>query len=108
MSTELSADHAEIDRRAFLGTVASAAGVLLAASLAPLSQGRAAGRQTLPRVDGSPGATEGDRAEPSQDWDVDDMWGHRPRYAHPIPYGPARTSPVLWEHVDPIDYMLVI
>jgi hypothetical protein len=46
-------------------------------------------------------------AEPSSAWHVDDMWGHSPRYAHPIPYARTQGEPIAWEHVEPIDRMFV-
>ncbi|HUN73267.1 MAG TPA: hypothetical protein VMU40_02015 [Steroidobacteraceae bacterium] len=95
MSPEFStatADAAPIDRRTFLGSATAAAfvaatGVCVAAPT---------------RCPTEAGASEAD------EWHVDDICGHRPRYAHPIPHSPARCSPVLWERVDPIDRMLVI
>jgi hypothetical protein len=92
-----SPEPAAIDRRTFLGTVGAAAGALVAASVVPLIRRPDTSLEPPERADGA-----------EESWHVDDMWGHRPRYAHPIPYGPARTSPVLWERVEPIDYMLVI
>lgn len=105
-SPELPADGVPaIDRRAFLGTVGIAAGALLAASAVPLSVACARGLRTGEE----PSRTESKSAHTDEEvWHVDDICGHRPRYAHPIPHGPARTSPVLWERVDPIDYMLMI
>lgn len=99
----------ELDRRAFLG--AAAAGALAAAAAVPLTAralalvpGREAGRSGS-----EPLTAQGTRAAPGDaDWDIDDMWGHTPRYAHPIPHAPMRTSPVAWEHIDPIDRFLVI
>lgn len=98
------------DRRSFLGAVVTA-GAMAAAAAAPLtaralaltddSDVRSARDPSLPAQDISD-------APPDADWHIDDMWGHTPRYAHPIPYSPMRTSPVSWEHVDPIDRMLVI
>jgi len=37
------------------------------------------------------------------DWHVDDICGHWPRYAHPIPFAQAQSAPVAWEGVDPVD-----
>ncbi|HTW37751.1 MAG TPA: twin-arginine translocation signal domain-containing protein [Steroidobacteraceae bacterium] len=93
------------DRRAFLGTVGVAAGALVATSVVPFSVACAEGLRTREEPSGA-----GSRSAPTDEegWHVDDICGHRPGYAHPIPHGPARTSPVLWERVDPIDYMLMI
>ncbi|HTX24045.1 MAG TPA: twin-arginine translocation signal domain-containing protein [Steroidobacteraceae bacterium] len=88
-----------VDRRTFLGAVSATAGALVTASVVPLS---VAAAQDLGE------SAHGIGAESRHEWHVDDMWGHRPRYAHAIPYGPARTSPVLWEHVDPIDRALIV
>jgi len=38
---------------------------------------------------------------------VDDMWGHWPRYAHPIPYTLVRHEPISWDAVAPVDRMFV-
>ena len=40
-------------------------------------------------------------------WHVDDMWGHWPRYAHPIPYARAEVASVSWENVEPVDLMFM-
>ena len=97
------------DRRSFLGAVVTA-GAMAAAAAAPLTA------RALTLTDDShglrspdPNPAQGNSDAPADaDWHIDDMWGHTPRYAHPIPYSPMRTSPVSWEHVDPIDRMLVI
>jgi hypothetical protein len=99
---------AAFDRRTFLGSVGATAAALLAACAAPFAAARAANRHVSLRLDSPLRAAEPGGEDSSSEWHVDDMWGHRPRYAHPIPHAPARTSPVLWEHVDPIDHMLVI
>jgi hypothetical protein len=39
-------------------------------------------------------------------WHVDDMWGHMPRYAHPIACTPKH-EPINWEHVAPVDRAFV-
>jgi hypothetical protein len=97
------------DRRSFLGAVVTA-GAMAAAAAAPLTA-----RALTLTDDGhalrsrDPNPAQGNSDAPAEaDWHIDDMWGHTPRYAHPIPYSPMRTSPVSWEHVDPIDRMLVI
>jgi hypothetical protein len=81
-------------RRAFL---AALSGVLAAL---------VGGVRETPRVATS-GIASAEAATPSatddDSWHVDDMWGHRPRYAHPIPHAGAALDPVLWDHVDPID-----
>jgi hypothetical protein len=39
-------------------------------------------------------------------WHVDDMWGHMPRYAHPISCTPVH-EPTNWDHVAPVDRAFV-
>ena len=99
-----------LDRRAFLGTVVTV-GAMAAAAAAPLTARALTLSQSGDGV-GSRGAPLPARgpsdASADADWHIDDMWGHTPRYAHPIPYSPMATSPISWEHVDPIDRMLVI
>jgi hypothetical protein len=36
---------------------------------------------------------------------VDDMWGHCPRYAHPIPHGGSQPELLAWERMAPADRM---
>jgi hypothetical protein len=105
---ERPADESAFDRRTFLESVGATGAAWLAACLAPLAVARAADRRVSPHPGSTLPATEPSGEDPSPAWHVDDMWGHRPRYAHPIPHGPARASPVLWEHVDPIDHMLML
>lgn len=93
----------EVDRRAFLGTVSAAAGALLAARLLPLPVTAGLRVREHPRPADTVSACGDEEA-----WHVDDICGHRPRYAEPIPHAPTRSSPVRWEYVDPIDRMLVI
>ena len=79
-----------LDRRAFLAVLGlTAAGSLLA--------GRAwdAGGVSLSQAAGEQGL-----------WHVDDMWGHWPRYAHPIPYSSVH-QPLSWDDVAPVDRMFV-
>ena len=40
-------------------------------------------------------------------WHVDDMWGHWPRYAHPIPYSSVH-QPLSWDDVAPVDRQFVM
>ena len=44
----------------------------------------------------------------AEDWHVDDMWGHVPRYAQAIPHAGVSYAPVTWEHWEPIDHILMI
>ena len=99
-----------LDRRAFLGAVVTA-GAMAAAAAAPLTARAltlSKGGDVLAPRGGSLPAQGTSEASANADGHIDDMWGHTPRYAHPIPYSPMRTSPVSWEHVDPIDRLLVI
>ncbi|MGH8226782.1 MAG: hypothetical protein ACREU3_02575 [Steroidobacteraceae bacterium] len=75
-----------LDRRTFLGAVGLTASAVMAAAVAPLaahSTDRPAPLESGAGLAGSGSGAEGMADAP---WDVDDMWGHRPRYAHPIPY----------------------
>ena len=94
--TRLTLNGRVLDRRAFLGALSlTAAGSLLvgrgwsAASAAPNSLG----------MSQQPTGMRGD-------WHVDDMWGHMPRYAHPIPYT-ATYSTLDLANVDPVDHAFV-
>jgi hypothetical protein len=86
------------DRRTFLGAAGLAAG---AALVGPLLSRRLAGdaaqkgdlRSSVPALDGG--------------WHVDDMWGHWPPYAHPIPYAPVQAASVSWDYIDPVDHMFL-
>ncbi len=102
-----------LDRRAFLGTVGVAAGAALAASvvsLAAVGRAEASGAPAAALAARRPLAASGadGTASPEELWDIDDMWGHWPRYAHPIPYARVPPSASVWERVDPIDRLLVI
>jgi hypothetical protein len=71
-----------LDRRTFLGSL-SLAGVGLFAGWPALSLAAASSEDALRHVD--------------------DVWGHWPRYAHPIPYCAAQVEPLPWEQIDPAD-----
>lgn len=84
-----------IDRRSFLGSVGMMAGAVVATSLVPLSIVHAVTQLPL-----SPA--------PEGTWHVDDMWGHWPRYAHPIGYGHVQSAQAsLLEHAEPIDHIFL-
>jgi hypothetical protein len=88
-----------VGRRWFLGSVALIAGAVVATSLVPLSVVHAVAQLPTSPAPGDPG--EGT-------WHVDDMWGHWPRYAHPIGYGHVQTEHVsLLAHADPIDHIFL-
>jgi hypothetical protein len=81
-----------LDRRSFIGALSlTAAGSLLVGrgwtAAAATHGGIRLSQPTAGEVGG---------------WHVDDMWGHMPRYAHPIPY-PSTHATLNWENVDPID-----
>jgi hypothetical protein len=79
-----------IDRRTFLGRAGIAAGAAAVAGFAPLASVHAA--QPL---------------ESDEFRHVDDMWGHWPRYSHPIPHACSQTETVSREKADLIDRMWV-
>lgn len=96
-------------RRSFLGAAAAAAAAAaapLAARALALAPGHYAARSGAEPL--REPQLHGESAEAEGEWHIDDMWGHAPRYAHPIPHSPMRSSPIAWEHVDPIDRFLVI
>lgn len=88
-----------LDRRAFLEALGLGTGAVLTGGLLPsavsgfLSHAGAAREWLSADVEGS--------------WHVDDMWGHWPRYAHPIPYGHGQAPAAAWDNVDPVDRMFV-
>ena len=89
-----------LNRRIFLGRLTLTAGAMVAlpaGSFALTVQG-AATATTANGVTAASGLTGS--------WHVDDMWGHRPPYNHPIPYPPVRSAPE-WETVDPVDRQFV-
>jgi len=72
-----------LGRREFFGV----AGALIAGAVLPLSL-------EPPRL--ALAASVGER-------ELDDAWGHWPRYAHPIPHPNTPLAPLDWTQVDPID-----
>lgn len=87
-----------LDRRAFLGALGlTAAGSLVAGHV-----------WTAPSSDAAGGAGRWLAAAGEQGtWHVDDMWGHWPRYAHPIPYSSVH-QPLGWDDVAPVDRQFVM
>jgi hypothetical protein len=84
-------------RRGFLG-----AGVTVAAAVAlSLTPG---GRALVAAATGVPAALG---AAPQGDWHVDDICGHMPRYAHPIPYLHESSAPGHWALAAPVDWQFV-
>ncbi len=88
-----------LDRRAFLGTMGLAAGVVLVGSVVPV----AVTRRTAAIPPGDMSAAH----DGGGSWHVDDMWGHWPRYAHPIPYSHVESAAVTSENVAPADLMFM-
>jgi hypothetical protein len=76
-------------RRFFLGTLSVSGAFLLPGGLGALS------------LAASPAAA----AVPSGAGHVDDMWGHWPPYAHPIPYATFKALPHPRESLAPVDRM---
>ena len=90
-----------LDRRAFLGALGlTTAGAVLAGRLGAGVTEETAGVEA-PVTQWS--------AAPEGNWHVDDMWGHWPRYAHPIPYSSVHRSPpsVAWDNVAPADRIFI-
>lgn len=79
-----------VDRRTFLGALALTA----AAAAAPLARVGLDGLQAL---------SSSAALSPEGPWHVDDMWGHWPRYAHPISYTLVRHVPIDLDRVAPAD-----
>jgi hypothetical protein len=78
-----------LDRRAFfLGSLSVSSAVLLTPAARALA-----------------GAVDSATVIPLGTGHVDDMWGHFPPYAHPIPHGGAQPAPHPWEQLDPVDRM---
>jgi hypothetical protein len=94
-----------LDRRTFLGHAGIAAGALIVSGVMPLSSDHASqsGRSTAAAAPGLPSAA----VDSSELWHVDDMWGHWPRYAHPIPHARAQADMACWEKAALIDQMWV-
>jgi hypothetical protein len=86
-------------RRAFIGgvgTVAAAVAVALTPGL------RAVALQAT-----APGVPPALAAVADGNWHVDDICGHMPRYAHPIPYMHDTTAPDYSALVAPVDRQFV-
>jgi hypothetical protein len=90
-----------LDRRTFLGRLTLKAGGIVAGQFVSLSIARAVGTRGAAQALGAPGAPG--KGPQDAGWHVDDICGHWPRYAHPIPFAQPQSAPVLWENGDPID-----
>jgi len=91
---------APLARRAFLGRLSLGAAAVLGGWLPG-----AAGTRTLHLTPG--GTSLATQAAFPGLGHVDDMWGHLPRYAHPIPHGGSQPVALAWDCVHPIDRMWV-
>ena len=88
-------------RRAFLGGVGMSVAAGVAMALAP-------GARAVPWLQSAPAlpaALTG--LYPQGDWHVDDICGHLPRYAHPIPYMHDTSAPDLAALAAPADRQFV-
>lgn len=85
-----------VDRRTFLGQASLTAGAVIASGVLPLVSERAPQARTARAVTGC-----------DEFRHVDDMWGHWPRYAHPIPHACSQIETVAREKADLIDQMWV-
>ena len=92
-----------VDRRTFLGRMTLTAGAVFVGRFMPAPFASAASSAVAASADVAAGAA----AAPVGDWHVDDMWGHWPRYAHPIPYARAQAAPADWESMDPVERALL-
>jgi hypothetical protein len=87
-------------RRAFLGGAGMTVAAAVALTLAPGARAFApAGniRSVPPALSGAPAG----------DWHVDDICGHMPRYAHPIPYMHDTSPPDIAALAAPVDRQFV-
>jgi hypothetical protein len=87
-------------RRAFLGGAGMTVAAAVALTLAPGTRALALPRTTSAVPPALSGAPEGD-------WHVDDICGHMPRYAHPIPYMHDTSAPDLAALAAPVDRQFV-
>lgn len=88
-------------RRAFLGGVGMTVAAAVSMSLAP-------GARAIPLAWAPPALPAALAAlYPQGDWHVDDICGHLPRYAHPIPYMHDTSAPDLAALAAPVDRQFV-
>jgi hypothetical protein len=89
-------------RRAFLGAAGMSVAAAVAMTLAPGARGIAL-RWAAPAVPPALAAMY-----PEGDWHVDDICGHLPRYAHPIPYMHDTSRPDIAALAAPVDRQFVV
>jgi hypothetical protein len=94
-----------VDRRTFLGALALTTAALVMVRPGTASATSAAGGAEGPTSARPEAPTAG--TVPEGTWHVDDMWGHRPRYAHPIPYTLVHHVPISFDTVALVDRMFV-
>lgn len=82
-------DHTLDRRRFFLGSLSVSAAVLVGGELGTALAVSPAAAATVPMGKGH----------------VDDMWGHMPPYAHPIPYSLSASETPGEEGLAPVDRM---
>ena len=87
-------------RRTFLGGVGMTVAAAVAMTLAP---GARAMPWTAPALPLALAALY-----PQGDWHVDDICGHLPRYAHPIPYMHDTSAPDIAALAAPIDRQFIV
>jgi hypothetical protein len=87
-------------RRAFLGGVGMSVAAAVALTLAP-------GARALALSGTTSAVPQALSAVPEGDWHVDDICGHMPRYAHPIPYMHDTSAPDIAALAAPVDRQFV-
>ena len=87
-------------RRAFLGSAGMTVAAAVALTLAP-------GVRALPLPGGAAALPPALTGAAEGDWHVDDICGHLPRYAHPIPYMHDTAVPNLRAFAAPVDWQFV-
>jgi hypothetical protein len=86
-------------RRAFLGGVGMTVAAAVAMTLAAGARGMPWSAPAVPAALAA--------MYPQGDWHVDDICGHLPRYAHPIPYMHDTSAPDIAALAAPVDRQFV-
>jgi hypothetical protein len=87
-------------RREFLGSAGMTVAAAVALALTPGSHAATLAGTTAILPPALAGAPQGD-------WHVDDICGHMPRYAHPIPYMHDTSAPNIAALAAPVDWQFV-